>query len=382
MADQIPRPVLSPHEARSTLDALLLEAVRRGGTDVHVRAGDIMRSRVDGELVGIGAHIFSADDMIHFVERLREAAPGDVPPHDRLRDLTLTWSVPSVGRFRASVVKQRSTFMVLLRVIPHVVPSLESLHIPAELARALDYPSGLLLLSGTQGSGRSTTLAALLSHLNETSERRRHIVIIETKTRFLLKDRKCTITQRELGIDTDSVESALDAAIEHRTDIIALDRVDPHQLESLLRAAEAGSLVIAKVDAHDVTDTLRHLVSGVPTQNQSAIRLRIAKTVRGILAHKLVAANDGGRVLATELYLASPEFEQLLMDAGAFLDIRAQLARHRADVGTHTFDQSLAELALDGKIGPDVAISLSVNPADVRTQLRGGVTTRPGQQHA
>ena len=382
MAEQTHGPVLSPHEARSTLDALLLDAVRRGGTDVHVRAGDIMRARVDNELVGVGAHIFSADDMVHFVDRLREAAPGDVPPHERLRDLTLTWSVPSVGRFRVSVMKQRSTFMVMLRVIPHIVPTLASLNLPAQLARTLDYSSGLVLLSGTQSSGRSTTLAALLSHLNETAERRRHIVIIETKTRFLLKDRKCTITQRELGIDTDSIESALDAAVEHRTDIIALDRVDPGQLESLLRAAEAGSLVIAKVDAHDVTDTLRHLVSGVPTQNQSAIRLRIAKTVRGILAHKLVAANDGGRVLATELFLSSPELEQLLMDAGAFLDIRAQLAKHRTDVGTHTFDQSLAELALDGKIGPDVATSLAVNPADVRAQLRGGTTSRPGQHHA
>ena len=228
MTDQPAGPVLSPHEARSTLDALLLDAVRRGATDIHVRAGDILRARVDSELVGVGAHIFAAEDMTHFVDRLRESAPGDVPTADRLRDLTLTWSVPSVGRFRVSVMKQRSTFMVLMRVIPHIVPSLASLNLPQQLARTLDYSAGLVLLSGTPGSGRSTTLAALLSHLNEHSDRRRHIVIIETKTRFLLKDRKCTITQRELGIDTDSIESALDAAIEHSTDIIALDRVDPH----------------------------------------------------------------------------------------------------------------------------------------------------------
>ena len=380
MSDQPAGPVLSPHEARSTLDALLLDAVRRGATDVHVRAGDILRARVDGDLIGIGAHIFAADDMLCVVERLREAAPGEVPRPERLRDLTLTWSVPSVGRFRVSVMKQRSTFMVMMRVIPHVIPSLASLNLPPQLSRALDYSSGLVLLSGTPGSGRSTTLAALLSHLNETAERRRHIVIIETKTRFLLKDRKCTITQRELGIDTDSIESALDAAIEHRTDIIALDRVDPHQLEPLLIAAESGSLVIAKVNAHDVTDTLRHLVSGVPTANQSAIRLRIAKTVRGILAHKLVAATNGGRVLATELFLSSPHFEQLLMDAGAFLDIRAQLAKYRAESGTHTFDQSLADLAAAGKIGVDVATSLAVNPADVRAQLRVPVVAKPQAQ--
>ena len=380
MTDQPAGPVLSPHEARSTLDALLLDAVRRGATDIHVRAGDILRARVDSELVGVGAHIFAAEDMTHFVDRLRESAPGDVPTADRLRDLTLTWSVPSVGRFRVSVMKQRSTFMVLMRVIPHIVPSLASLNLPQQLARTLDYSAGLVLLSGTPGSGRSTTLAALLSHLNEHSDRRRHIVIIETKTRFLLKDRKCTITQRELGIDTDSIESALDAAIEHSTDIIALDRVDPHQLEPLLIAAESGSLVIAKVNAHDVTDTLRHLVSGVPTQNQSAIRLRIAKTVRGILAHKLVAASDGGRVLATELYLSSPSFEQLLMDAGAFLDIRAQLAKYRDATGTHTFDQSLADLAVAGKIGADVATSLAVNPADVRLQLRAAQVTKPQAQ--
>ena len=380
MIDQPTGPVLSPHEARSTLDALLLEAVRRGATDVHVRAGDILRARVDGELVGVGAHIFAAEDMTHFVDRLREAAPGDVPQADRLRDLTLTWSVPSVGRFRVSVMKQRSTFMVMMRVIPHIIPSMASLNLPPQLSRVLEHHSGLVLLSGTAGSGRSTTLAALLSHLNETSERRRHIVIIETKTRFLLRDKKCTITQRELGIDTDSIESALDAAIEHRTDIIALDRVDPHQLEPLLIAAESGSLVIAKVNAHDVTDTLRHLVSGVPTANQSAIRLRIAKTVRGILAHKLVAATNGGRVLATELFLSSPHFEQLLMDAGAFLDIRAQLAKYRAETGTHTFDQSLADLVAEGMIGVDVATSLAVNPADVRAQLRVPPTAKPQAQ--
>ena len=380
MIDQPTGPVLSPHEARSTLDALLLEAVRRGATDVHVRAGDILRARVDGELVGVGAHIFAAEDMTHFVDRLREAAPGDVPQADRLRDLTLTWSVPSVGRFRVSVMKQRSTFMVMMRVIPHIIPSMASLNLPPQLSRVLEHHSGLVLLSGTAGSGRSTTLAALLSHLNETSERRRHIVIIETKTRFLLRDKKCTITQRELGIDTDSIESALDAAIEHRTDIIALDRVDPHQLEPLLIAAESGSLVIAKVNAHDVTDTLRHLVSGVPTANQSAIRLRIAKTVRGILAHKLVAATNGGRVLASELFLSSPHFEQLLMDAGAFLDIRAQLAKYRAETGTHTFDQSLADLVAEGMIGVDVATSLAVNPADVRAQLRVPPTAKPQAQ--
>lgn len=380
MIDQPTGPVLSPHEARSTLDALLLEAVRRGATDVHVRAGDILRARVDGELVGVGAHIFAAEDMTHFVDRLREAAPGDVPQADRLRDLTLTWSVPSVGRFRVSVMKQRSTFMVMMRVIPHIIPSMASLNLPPQLSRVLEHHSGLVLLSGTAGSGRSTTLAALLSHLNETSERRRHIVIIETKTRFLLRDKKCTITQRELGIDTDSIESALDAAIEHRTDIIALDRVDPHQLEPLLIAAESGSLVIAKVNAHDVTDTLRHLVSGVPTANQSAIRLRIAKTVRGILAHKLVAATNGGRVLATELFLSSPHFEQILMDAGAFLDIRAQLAKYRAETGTHTFDQSLADLVAEGMIGVDVATSLAVNPADVRAQLRVPPTAKPQAQ--
>ena len=376
MADHAKGPNLMAPEPDTILDALLRDAVDQGATDVHVRAGDMLRARVDGELVGIGAHIFSAEDIHHFVERLREAAPGEVAPIERLRDLTLTWSVPGIGRFRTSVMKQRSTFMVLLRVVPHVVPSLHDLHIPAAFTQALTAPSGLELLAGGARSGRSTSLAALLSHLNDTSERRRHIVLIENKTRFLLKDKRCTITQRELGVDTDSIESALDAAIDHRTEIIALDRVDPHQLESLLFAAEAGSLVIAKVDAHDVTDTLRHLVSGVPTQSQSAIRLRIAKTVRGILAHRLVAAQAGGRVLATELFLNSPSFAELLLDAGAVLDIREQLAKHRADVGTHTFDQSLAELATQGVIGIEVATSLATNPSDVRGWLRQGSPAR------
>lgn len=376
MADHAHGPSLMPHDPDSALSAALREAVHKGATDVHVRAGDVLRARVDQELVGIGTHIFSAEEVLRFVEVLRESAPGDPPPIERIRDLSLTWSAPGISRFRVSVMKQRSTYMVMLRVVPHVIPTLGDLRIPVAFARAFESPSGLILLSGGPRSGRSTSLAAFISHLNETSERRRHVVLIEAKTRFLLKDRKCTITQRELGVDTDSIEAALEAAIDHRTDVIALDRVDPHQLEHLLQAAEAGSLVVAKVDAHDVTDTLRHLVSGVPTANQSAIRLRIAKTVRGILAHRLVAATNGGRVLNTELFLTSPLFSEMLMDAGAFLDIRAQLARHTADTGTHTFDQSLAALANDGLIGHDVALSLAQNPMDVRALLRGPVPSR------
>ncbi len=369
-------PSLLPSEPDSALDAALREAVHQGATDLHVRSGDVLRARIDGELVGVGSHIFSVEDVHRFVERLRGEAPGDVPTMERLRDLTLTWSAPGISRFRVSVMKQRSTFMVMLRVVPHVIPTMEALRVPAAFSRALDATSGLVLLSGGPRSGRSTTLAALISQLNETSEHRRHVVLIETKTRFLLRDKRCTITQRELGVDTDSIESALEAAIDHRTEIIALDRVEPDQLEPLLQAAEAGSLVIAKVNAHDVTDTLRHLVSGVPTGSQAAVRLRIAKTVRGILAHRLVAASAGGRVLNTELFLTSPAFQAMLMDAGAFLDIRAQLAKHAADVGTHTFDQSLASLANDGLIDSDVALSLAQHPGDVRALLRTTTLTR------
>ena len=376
MADHTQGPNLLPNEPVTVIDAALRDAVHAGATDIHVRAGDVLRARVEGDLVGVGTHIFSTEEVLQFVGLLRDTAPGEQPPLERLRDLTLTWSAPGIGRFRVSVMKQRSTYMVMLRVVPHVIPTMAELRIPAAFARALEAPSGLILLSGGPRSGRSTSLAALLSHMNETSERRRHVVLIEAKTRFLLRDKKCTITQRELGVDTDSIESALEAAIGHRTEVIALDRVDPHQLESLLHAAEAGSLVIAKVDAHDVTDTLRHLVSGVATVNQSAIRLRIAKTVRGILAHRLVAANNGGRVLNTELFLNSPGFADLLMDAGAFLDIRAQLGKHLADLGTHTFDQSLAALANEGLIDANVATSLAQNPSEVRALLRAPVPVR------
>lgn len=376
MVDHTHGPSLLPQDPDSPLDAALREAVHRGASDLHVRAGDMLRARIEGDLVGIGAHIFSSEDVAHFVERLRAEAPGEVPTIDRLRDLTLTWSAPGISRFRVSVMKQRSTFMVMLRVVPHIIPTMGELGIPPQFAQALGAPSGLVLLSGGERSGRSTTLASLISHLNETTERRRHVVLIETKTRYLLRDKKCTITQRELGVDTDSIEAALEAAIDHRTEIIALDRVEPHQLEPLLHAAEAGSLVLAKVNAHDVTDTLRHLVSGVPTASQSAIRLRIAKTVRGILAHRLVAANAGGRVLNTELFLTSPDFQAMLMDAGAFLDIRVQLAKHTAQLGTHTFDQSLANLANDGLIGTDVALSLAQHPAEVRALLRGAPVVR------
>lgn len=361
--------------ASTPVDALLREAMLRGASDIHLRAGDTMRARVQGDLVPIGSRIFSSDDLVALVERLLHECPTPAPAINDLMDFRFPWGAPGIGRFRVSLLRQRSTFMVVLRVIPFEAASLDALGVPRSAALAMEADRGLVLVTGVPGSGRSSTISALVHHLNTTSTWRRQVVLVEKPIRVLQPDQKCSIVQREVGVDTRDFSSGLESALDHDADVIVLagdlHSPDPRLVEQALAAAEAGKLVVGKLPTADVTSTFQYLFSRGTALQQAEMRVRVAKTVRGIVSQRLLPRADGeGRVAAMESYLAAPAMQEMLLDPGSFLDLRMALAGARETLGTQTLDQHLGDLVRDGAVAPEVAMGVAHLPAELRQVLR------------
>lgn len=352
-------------------DLLLRQAVERGATDIHARAGDVLRARISGELVGIGARILSSDELELFARRLLDSSPVPAPPLRELKDFKFPWGAPGIGRFRASILRQRSSFMVVLRVIPFEGPSVGDLGLPNVVTDAMHEPAGLIFVTGHAKSGRSSTIAALVHHLNVHSTSRRHVVMLERATRLLQRDQKCSITQREVGVDVDTIGSGLAAALDQDADVIVLDELpDADILEQVLDAAEGGRLVMVRLDTPDVVSTFRDLLSAPESRYASSLRLRLAKAVQLIISQRLVPRADGrGKALLAEVYRAHQDLQELVRDAGSFLDLNAALESHQADIGTQTFDQHLVDLVARGVVAEDLAAELTEDPVAFRRLL-------------
>ena len=350
----------------------LIDAIQRGASDIHIRAGDVVYARVAGQLTALDTPVLSSVSTYEMVAHILGTS-NHAPPIDEVRDYTGPWSAPGIARFRVSILRQRSSFAIVMRVIPDILPSLPSLGLPVQVGQALLSDFGLVFVTGVQGSGRSSTIAALVNHLNKYSPRRRHIVTVESSIEFLHKNDHCAITQREVGVDTGSFAHGMDAALEQDADVIVVGEMDePEILEIAVRASEAGRLVIGRMTAPDCTTALRNFFSGLPPQAQDKARLHITEMLRSVIAQRLLPRADGhGRVLAAETLFMSPLVRDVLGDPGRLSEIRTSLADGRAEFGTQTFDQHLADLVISGRVSFEVALTLATNSLDFELQLRG-----------
>jgi twitching motility protein PilT len=354
------------------LRQFLTEAIQRGASDVHIRAGDVVYARIHGQLVPLDTPVLGALDTRELAMHMLATAPN-APTLDEVHDYTGPWSAPGVARFRISILKQRSSYMVVMRVIPDVLPTFESLGLPASLGRTVLSEFGLVLVGGVPGSGRTSTMAALVNHLNVNAPARRHIVSVEHSIEFLHKSQKCSVTQREVGIDTDSYHAGMRAALDQDADVVVVGEIaGPEMIEMAFRAVEQGRLVIAKMQASDVTTAIKSLLGNFPADAQDQVRLHLAETLRTVVAQRLLPRADGnGRVLAVELLLMNPGVRDVLSDPGRLHELRGVLADGRAQFGTQTFDQHLADLVIAGRVAFDVAVILATNSLDFELQLRG-----------
>jgi twitching motility protein PilT len=364
-----------PAAAQSEVDALrryLAMAIERGATDVHLRAGDGVYARIDGQLVPLETPPLSSVSTFEMVQHILSTS-HNAPIIDDVRDFTGPWSAPGIARFRVSVLRQRSSFAIVMRVIPDELPSLDSLGLPATVASAVLSGSGLVIVTGGPGSGRASTVAAIVHHLNVHAPRRKHIVTIEPSIEFLHRNIRCSVTQREVGVDTDSFAEGMRAALDQDADVVVIGDLDePELIELAKRGAEQGRLIIAKMTAPDVTGAIRAFIAGLPADQQDSARLQLTEMLRAIVAQRLLPRADGmGRVLGAEILVMTPAVREVLADPARIGEMRSALAEGRAEFGTQTLDQHLADLVIGGLVSFEVALSLANNSLDFELQLRG-----------
>jgi twitching motility protein PilT len=366
------RTVFEPGAFEQQFNTLLEGAVHRGATDIHVRAGDVVQARLDGVLVALDTPTLSPTDTRALAVRVLEAN-GSADRVDDVKEYEGSWSVRGIGRFRVNILRQRSSFMIVMRVISDVLPSFEQLGLPRAIVHTTRVDAGLVVVCGAPESGRSTTIAAIVHYLNTHAAARRHCVLIEQPIEYLHKSNRWSMTQREVGSDTDSFEAGVRSAILQDADAIVIGGLEqPAVIEAAFRAVEAGRLVIGRMAAPDASTAIRTLLQRMESDDQQSARLRVAEALHAVVAQKLIPRQTGGRrVLASQLLYMTPYVRETILDAGTADNLADALVKGRDQYGTQTFDQSLADLVLAGDVAFDMAVKLAANPLDLELQLRG-----------
>ena len=343
------------------IERIIKAAVERGASDLHIKAGDLFRARIDGKLVPLTKQRLSPEQTRAIAHKLI-TSEEDRGRLDSFRDYDCSWGMPGVGRFRVNVLRQRSSIMIVMRVIPFAVPTLAQLGLPELLGRLTEHKAGLILITGVTGSGKTSTIAAMLHHMNQGQQR--HVVTIENPIEFLHRDLSCSMTQREIGIDTESVSVGLRAALRQDPDVIMVGDVrDRETLDMVIKAAETGRLVLGSLPTPDVQSTVALVHSMLPTDEREIGRVRFAEALLAVVAQQLLPRTDGpGRVAALEILMGTPAVRDCLKDPGRLGELRGQMTEDRAKSGMQTFQQHVDELAAAGTISSETARAVGGTP--------------------
>lgn len=344
-------------------------AVRKGASDLHFKVGLPPVFRVRGSLVPL------AQAPALTKESLGKMAWLIMSPSQRERfkadqDLDMAFQVPGVGRFRVNVFRQRQQIGMVLRTIPTEVKTIDELGLPQVLKDVAMEPRGLILVTGTTGSGKSTTLAALIEEVNRTLPH--HILTIEDPVEFTFKDRKSVINQREVGVDSASFASALRAALRQDPDVILVGELrDKDTVEIALQAAETGHLVLATMHTLDAPETVNRVIGFFEPHHQQHVRWQLAGTLRGVLSQRLIPTTSGGRVAAIEIMLNKGAVSECIADPERVREIPDHIAKGNKVYGSQTFDQSVFSLLKRGVITEADALRSVNNPDELALRLRG-----------
>ena len=349
------------------MEKIFKAAVDRGASDLHIKAGDVFRARIDGRLVAMTKQALTPEQTRAIALRL--IANDKVRDQiDTLLDYDCSWGAPGIGRFRVNILRQRSSFMIVMRVIPFSVPTIAELRLPPVLERIAGTERGMVLVTGVTGSGKSSTMAAMISHINATMEK--HIVTLEEPVEFLHRDIRSSVTQREVGVDTESFRQGLKAALRQDPDVIVLGELrDPETIDTAMKAAETGHLLLATVHTPDAQTTIMRIVSMFPPEEQDVVRLRLAESLQAVVSQRLLPRQDGtGRAVACEVLVNTPTIRDLILQQRVG-EIREFMESGQEQYGMQTFDQHLAEMVTAGIVTYDVALAASTRPADFELQM-------------
>jgi twitching motility protein PilT len=357
------------------MEKIIKAAVERGASDLHIKAGDVFRARIDGKLVPLTKQALTPDQTRSIALRLI-SNEDDRARIDRLQDYDCSWGAPGIGRFRVNILRQRSSFMIVMRVIPFEVPSFDKLAVPPVLKSIAVAERGMILVTGVTGSGKSTTMAAMLNHINQHANK--HVVTLENPIEFLHRDLQSSITQREIGVDTESFRMGLRAALRQDPDVVLIGEMrDAETIDTAMKAAETGHLLISTVHTPDAQSTVLRILAMFPPEEQDVVRVRLAESLHAVISQRLLPRADGkGRVAALEIMVVTPTIRELMLDRDRVGEIRDFIADGKEQYGMQTFDQHLEELVTSGVVEFKVALAASTRPSDFQLKL-GMLNQRP-----
>jgi twitching motility protein PilT len=356
----------NPVDLASALERL----VARGGSDLHLKVGNRPLIRVDGGLQWLDD---DADRLepAHTEQLMRDLVPDSrIAEFEHAHEIDFAYSVPQLARFRVNAYLQRGAVSLVLRLIPHSVASLAELVLPDVVQRLAEEDRGVVLVTGSTGSGKSTTLAAIIDHINQTAWK--HVVTIEDPIEYVHRDRKASIDQREVGADTESFQSALRRVLRQDPDVILIGEMrDEETVRTALAAAETGHLVLSTLHTLDASETVNRIIDFFPPHEHRHLRSMLAGTLKGIISQRLVPKASGeGRVPICEVLTMTGRVRDLILnpDQGFLSDVIAEGEYY----GMQTFDQALCAAVQRGDLGMEEATRYATHPHDFKLLIAAG----------
>ena len=351
---------------KEDLNKFLYHMIKLKGSDLHIKSGGKIKARVQGKLVDFLDNILPKE---HVFELLKDILiPERYNTFMKNKELDFSYKLDDNYRFRVNAFFQIEGPSLVFRVIPVKIPSLKELNLPKVVNKFTQIDRGLVLVTGVTGSGKSTTLAAMINEINETKAK--HIITIEDPVEFVHKDKKCLINQRSLGEDTLSFANALKAALREDPDIILVGEMrDRETIEIALHAAETGHLVYSTLHTLDSKETINRIIGIFPPEEQPRIRLVLASILEGVISQRLVPTVDGKRAAAMEILVKTPRIKDLIMQ-DRDNEIKDAIEEGKEIYGTQSFDQHLIDLVIDGRVDEETAKDFASNKDDFILKLR------------
>jgi len=376
-ADDFPLFVVFEAGSDMELNDILKIALKGGASDIHLKSGLPPMFRVDGALVPLkNGERLTPDYLQKIAASIMN--PLQKQRYEQARECDLAYGIPGLGRFRVNCFQQRGSVGIVFRVIPFSIKSLDQLYVPKVVEKIALENRGLVLVTGTTGSGKSTTLAGMIEFINTT--RTAHIVTIEDPIEFLVRDKRSIVNQREVGADTQSFSTALRAALRQDPDVILVGEMrDFETIETAITAAETGHLVMSTLHTLDATETINRIISVFPPYQQRQVRLQLASILKAVISQRLIPRADGkGRVPALEILMSTARIRECIGDKERTKELHDAIAKGHVTYGMQTFDQSLMSLVKRELISYEEALKHATNPDDFALRYKGIASTSDG----
>ncbi|MDP3022610.1 MAG: PilT/PilU family type 4a pilus ATPase [Sulfuricurvum sp.] len=344
----------------------LRRMVDAGGSDLHIKANGVVRARINGDIIPLSGEILSKEDALTFAKELLRTRFHELVEK---KELDLVYPFDEMTRFRINIFFQMEGISAVFRLIPVKILTIDELNLPEVVHSFAQMERGLVLVTGVTGSGKSTTLAAIINEINWN--KRKHIITIEDPIEFVHKDRKCIVNQRSVGQDTTSFSNALRAALREDPDIILVGEMrDMETIEIALHAADTGHLVFSTLHTLDAKETINRIVSVFPSIEQNRVRMTLAAVIKGVVSQRLIQTVDGKRTAALEILVRTARIEQLIAENRDF-EIPDTIAEGKELYKSQTFDQGILDLYLAGRISREDALMNATSASDLKLKMEG-----------